>query len=271
MKHLPRKSTALVLAALVSTLPAMATDKLPDDPSQDPLMITAGFLTGHPDLRFRLLALEKREQGKQEDAFRFFKRAAFYGDKPSQAMVAEMLWTGVGTPVDKAQAYAWMDLAAERGYEGFLELRERYWARLSESEREQAIVAGQDIYARFGDAAALPRIAGTLRRERSKVTGSRTGATSGNLKIYVPGPAGPQLIDGSKFYDPRYWDPVQYQAWHDSIWMKPRVATVEVGDVSQVMDTSLDTRIPEVAPAVDAEEPQTEDAMPRLDSEPVKP
>lgn len=257
----------ILLFLTVATTPSAFAKKPqtpPPDPTMDRLMITAGFLNGHPDLRFRLLALERRDAGRQDDAFKYFQRAAYYADKPSQAMVAEMFWNGTGTVQDKAQAYAWMDLAAERGYEGFLDLRERYWAQLNESERSRAVDLGQEIYARYGDEAALPRIATAIRRERKNVTGSRTGVSS-NLKIYVPGPAGDmEQIDGSKFYDDRYWDPKQYQAWHDTIWMKPRVASVAVGGVEQVTAPKKESRIPDVPPQVDAPEPETDDAMPQL-------
>ncbi|WP_152982704.1 sel1 repeat family protein [Stenotrophomonas humi] len=257
---------SLLLTVSLAYPPAFADGRAPDDPTQDKAMITAGFLSGHPDLRFRLLGLEKREQGKQEDAFKFFQRASYYADKPSQAMVAEMLWNGTGVEANKAQAYAWMDLAAERGYEGFLELRERYWSGLDATERDQAVQYGQDIYARFGDAASQPRIATALRRERKNVTGSRTGF-SGNLKIFIPTPGGGEFIDASKFYDERYWDPAKYQQWHDSIWMKPRVATVSVGDATKVLPQHQETRIPTVPPMQNAPEPVTEDAMPEISSE----
>lgn len=268
MNRLQWLALPLVVVTALFSDPAHAQRAAPD-PLEDRLMVTGGFLNGHPDLRFRLLALERREQNKQEEAFRFFQRAGFYGDKPSQAMVAEMLWNGTGTTQDKAQAYAWMDLAAERGYEGFLELRERYWAQLSEAERVAAVEHGQDIYARYGDEAALPRIAAVIRRERKKVTGSRTGFSS-NLKIYVPGPAELEEIDGSKFYDERYWDPKQYQAWHDAIWKKPRVASVNVGDVETVPTPSSESRIPAVQPLIDAPEPVTDDAMPALPQPPAR-
>src|SRR3546814_9279963 len=69
-------------------------------------------------------------------------------------MVAEMLWNGDGVERDRALAYAWMDLAAERGYAGFLGLRERYWSALDEAGRARALEAGQEVYAHYGDAAA---------------------------------------------------------------------------------------------------------------------
>ena len=257
----------MLFAMLVSgSAPAIAQSPgaAPPDPTLDEIMLTAGFLNGHPDLRFRLLGLEKHRAGNRERAFQFFQYASFYADKPSQGMVAEMLWTGVGTPQNRPLAYAWMDLAAERGYEGFAGLRERYWAELSEDERAQAIQLGQDVYARYGDTAALPRMATRLRRERRNVTGSRTGA-AGNVRIIVPTAVGSTEIDGSKFYDERYWDPAKYQAWQDSVWMKPRIATVSVGSTQQIPENAKSTRIPEVAPLPDIPEPDAGDEMPNLD------
>src|SRR3546814_2441093 len=99
-------------------------------------MVTSGFLNSHPDLRYRLLGMEAMREDRHGDAFKFFRRAAHFADKPSQGMVAEMLWNGDGVERDRALAYAWMDLAAERGYAGFLGLRERYWSRSEEHTSE---------------------------------------------------------------------------------------------------------------------------------------
>ena len=248
-----------LLALLFLTATTATAQPAPADPTADPLMVTAGFLGWHPDLRFRLLGMEAAKKGDQEKAFKAYQRAAFYGDKPSQGMVAEMYWTGQGTARDPVLGYAWMDLAAERGYRGFLGLRERYWNQLDAAQRARATEEGQAIYARYGDAAALPRIASQLRRGRSQVTGSRTGF-AGNTKIQVPGPGGYETIDGTKFYDERYWDPKQYQQWHDAIWAEPRVGRVEVGEMQRV-----DSRIPATAPDGDAVAPE----VPGIDEPPV--
>ncbi len=256
----PRLRPALLMV-LVFALPQIAAAQAarkatPTDPTEDALMTSAGFLAAHPDLRYRLHGLDEYRQGNHRDAFRFFQRAAYYADKPSQGMIAEMLWQGQGVARDRALAYAWMDLAAERGYRGFLGLRERYWSGLDEDERARAVSEGQELYARYGDAAAQPRIAAVLRRERRRATGSRVGAV-GNVQIYIPGPGGMKRIDGSTFYDPQYWDPEQYQAWHDSIWMTPRIGTVSVGDPEQVQPGQAPQRIPRPEPRIDAEEPET--------------
>ena len=260
MKHINQAAPAILLAGLLGfngIASAQVSEARPPDPTEDPVMLSAGFLSGHPDLRYRLLGLDEFKQGEHERAMRFFQRAAFYADKPSQGMVAEMLWNGHGSKRDPALAYAWMDLAAERGYAGFLGLRERYWNALSEDERIHALEIGQSLYAQYGDAAAQPRLATVLRREKKRATGSRTGFV-GSLKIFVPGPSGFQQIDGSKFYDERYWDPKQYQAWHDSIWMEPRVGRVSVGELKQVQDGGkVPSRVPATLPQADVPEPST--------------
>ena len=249
----------LVLLGSITGLPtaalAQSKDAKPVKPEVDDLMIKAGFLNSHPDLRYRLLGLEEFKRGKHEDALRFFQRSAYYGDKPSQGMVAEMFWNGQGAPKDPVLAYAWMDLAAERGYTGFLGLRERYWNALDENQRAQALEQGQAVYAKYGDAATQPRLARVLRRERREMTGSRTGF-DGNLEILVPGLAGYEQIGGTMFFDEKFWDPEQYRAWHDSIWKQPRVGKVTVGEV-QAADAVPGSRIPQSTPKVDAEEPTT--------------
>lgn len=257
------RKTILLLALLPLSLGAIAAEKRaapPPDPIEDPLMLNSGFLTHHPDLRYRLLGLEAYKQKKYEKALKFFIRAGYYSDKASQGMVGEMLWNGEGAPKDRALGYVWMDLAAERGYRGFLGLREKYWNEMSADEQARALSEGPALYAVNGDAAARERLNRELRRGRRQTTGSRTGFT-GNMQIIVPGPGGSQqVISGTKFYDERYWDPAQYAQWHDQIWMKPRVGRVDVGDVEKVeAGQAVGTRIQSAAPNIDAPEPDVPD------------
>ena len=247
---------ALLLVLLPCSL-AIATSRAapPPDPTQDPLLITAGFLGHHPDLRYRMLGMDAYQEKRYDDAMRYFRRASFHADKASQGMVAEMLWDGRGAARDRALAYAWMDLAAERGYAGFLGLSERYWEQLDEAERARALKEGQAVYARFGDAVAKPRYEFQLRQGRRNMTGSRTGFNRG-VQIEIPGPAGSQMIQGSKFYDERYWNAKKYWAWHDQVWMKPRIGTVSVGELKTVRDAPP-TRIPVTPPGTDtADQPE---------------
>jgi hypothetical protein len=223
-----------VLAALFVLACVTEVRGAPPDPLDDPVLVAAGFLDAHPDLRYRMLGMDSYRDGKHDDAMRYFRRAAFYADKPSQAMVAEMLWRGDGGERNPSLAYAWMDLAAERGYLIFLQTREKYWEALDEQQRKVALEEGQAVYGRYGDEVAEARIAAVLRRARTRVTGSRTGS-AGNLQIIVPGPGGTdRTISAHQFYRPEYWDPAKYRQWHDDLWRNARIGRITVHDIEQM-------------------------------------
>lgn len=230
----------LLAIAMAAGAMQIAHAQEPPTAAEQQIMDSAGFLAAHPDLENRGRGWAAYNRGDHAEAMTFFQRAARYADKPSQGMVGEMHWNGDGVPRDPVLAYIWMDLAAERGYEGFTVLRERYWNALDDAQRAQAVSRGQAVYAEFGDAVAKPRIAAVLRRASRQVTGSRVGMT-GNLRIVIAGPGGvPQTIDGSQYYAEKFWDPESYQAWQDAVWKKPLQGRVDVGDVEPLKDTQSD-------------------------------
>ncbi|WP_372016930.1 SEL1-like repeat protein [Pseudoxanthomonas sp. 10H] len=202
-------------------------------PKVDPaIVMTEGFLSAHPDLRWRadgLRAYEKKDYGR---ALSSFTRAASFADKPAQALVAGMYWDGIGVAQDRPLAYAWMDLAAERLYHDFVVFRERYWNALTEAEREQAVSRGKALYAQYGDDVAKPRQEAVLVQERRKVTGSRTGYLGPLTIIPMTGPlAGTGMtLSGEQYYADKYWEPRAYWQLHDAIWKAPINERVDVGD-----------------------------------------
>lgn len=225
-----------LLLAFALLAPAQAIAQQPAkpaaaDPLTDDTLIAAGFLEGHPDLRYRNAGLEAYSRKAFIDAIEQFKRAAWYADKPSQAVVGEMYWDGMGVAQDRALGLVWMDLAAERGYDFFSRKRDYYWNTLSEAERKRALAAAREIHREYADEAAEPRLAAALRRERGKMTGSRVGSMSSSVQIIVPGYGS---IDATRFYDPQFWDPKQYREWQDTYWVDLKVGQVTVGDVEQV-------------------------------------
>jgi hypothetical protein len=190
---------------------------------------SASFLSAHPDLRYRMLGLKAFDAEDYAKALEHFQRAARYADKPSQAMIAEMYWQGRGVAVDRPLAYAWMDLAAERHYKLMLVNRERYWDALSDSQRDQALEVGKPLYAAYGDKVAKPRMERQLRAARANVAGSRTGFV-GDLRIVIPGPAGEGItIDGSQFFQDKFWKPEAYWAWQAKDWKDLPKGRVQVG------------------------------------------
>ncbi|RZA37233.1 MAG: sel1 repeat family protein [Lysobacteraceae bacterium] len=206
------------------------------EPGISPHLMTEGFLSGHPDLRWRREGQHAYANKRYDEAMTYFLRAARYADKPSQAMIAEMYWKGIGVAQDRMLGYAWMDLAAERFYSNFVIKREEYWRALGEIEQREAIVRGQPLLAEYGDDVAKARMAKVLRKERS-ATGSRVGFV-GNLEIIPftrPNAGSGMTIRGDEYYAPKYWQADKYFEWQDQVWDAPsaRKGRVEVGDVEQ--------------------------------------
>ncbi|TZF89873.1 tetratricopeptide repeat protein [Cognatilysobacter lacus] len=185
---------------------------------------------GHPDLQYRMYGVERYRKGEFAEAMTLLRRAARFGDKPSQGLIAEMYATGQGVPVDAALAYAWMDLAAERGYQDFVVRRERYWARMSEADRARAVSKGRAIYAEYGDDVAKPRFADQLRKASKDGVGSRTGF-HGTVNITTP--LGDQTVDAEQLRSRGYWDADKYWAAQDVLWKNPG-GRVESGDLQDV-------------------------------------
>lgn len=238
-------SVVFALAAQAGAVPVSADGEHPQDGDRaaayfDPAAVAAtdtvvvtsgGFGNAHPDLRYRLLGTDAQGKGRHEEARRHFRTASRYADKLSQAAYAEMLWEGRGGDADRALAYAWMDLAAERGAPLFVALRERYWGRLDAALRAQALHAGQDVYAEYGDKVAKPRLEALLRKARNNVTGSRLGFV-GPMDICLEGDCQRGRVRGDRYYADRYWKSEQYWRWQDELVRTPqRDGTVEVGPV----------------------------------------
>ncbi|MFM6987704.1 MAG: hypothetical protein ACKOXG_03410 [Arenimonas sp.] len=221
--------------------PASALDG-PDDTRF--IVQSRSFLASHPDLRARILGMKSYAKGEHREALRQFRKGAYYADKPSQAMVAEMLWKGEGAATDRAEAYVWMDMAAERLYRDLVAKREQYWAALNAQERARALAIGPGLYARYGDAAAKPRIEHVLQRDRRNITGSRTGFV-GTLRIEVPGPGGmPITINGEDFYQDRFWQPEDYWKWQNVTWKALPTGTVNASELQALPPKSPETDKP---------------------------
>lgn len=221
----------LRLLMLVMCSAAVAVQAASPDAKPDPRILTSqGFLAHHPDMRWRLQGMEAYDQGLHKAAAGYFRLAARFADKPSQAMLAQMLWDGQGVEQDRALAYAWMDLAAERAYPVFLAKREQYWEALDAAERERALREGQAVYETYGDDVAKPRLERKLDRGRRNITGSRVGFV-GALQIRIPGPGGWIEIGGDDYYNETYWKPEKYWTWQDTTWKAPVTGRVDIGEI----------------------------------------
>lgn len=237
--------------AFLSPTPGLAAEE-PAGPADARSLEYELTFRGHPDLEYRMYGVERYRKGQYEQAMIRLRHAAYYGDKPSQGLIAEMYALGHGVERDMGLAYAWMDLAAERGYQDFVVRRERYWARMTEDERASALEKGKAVYAEYGDVVAKPRFARQLQRESRKGVGSRTGF-GGNVQITIPSRFGDQRIDAAQLRSISYWDPEKYWKLQDAMWKNPG-GKVEAGDLEDVQATRATSAT--VGPAASEPEPR---------------
>ncbi len=168
---------------------------------------TQGLLAARPDVRWRLAGQQARSDGRHQEAYLRFRRAARYGDKSSQSILAHMHHDGSGAAHDPVLAFAWMAVAAERGDGIYVQLRDRYWQQLEAAERTAATARARELLSEYGDARALPRLRRSIRTARHQATGSRLGyagsleVTATNGTLDTSGTA----LSGAEYYDRKYW------------------------------------------------------------------
>lgn len=226
-----RTSTLGGLLFLGLTAPASADDSpIPGLAMSDyDIVMSESFMRAHPDLLYRLRGLGALQRGEGSQAEAYFRRAARNADKLSQAFLAQMLWDGRGIAQDRALAYAWMDLAAERGTPPLVVERERYWSALDAGERERALREGKAIYAEYGDEVAQPRLETSMRlAQKEKVGGHTSNRTTavelcvGDWRIADSQFVCKKSVSADRFYQDRYWKPADYWQWQEQQMRVPQ-------------------------------------------------
>ena len=195
---------------------------------------------GHPNEMWRYRALRALKVEQPERALEDFRRAARYGDKFSQHALSLMHWHGVGTAVDRAQAYVWADLAAERGYRDLLLVREKMWLEMDAALRARALLLGEEMYAQYGDAVAKPRMEWAMRSALANATGSRVGATTDRIEILDDGATAGLGLSARDFYESERWRAKTYWREQDRQWN----AKVIVLPPEQLPDLPIDDAPP---------------------------
>jgi hypothetical protein len=249
----PALTASLALLLFLATGTATAASELAfAKPVPADIWKSSGFRYTHPDLNHRLAAQAHFEDGRHAQAIVEFEKAARFGDKLSQAMLAEMHQKGLGTKVDLPTAYAWADLAAERGFLPFVQKREHLWAQLDGAQRTAAIAIGTPLYAEYGDEVARPRLAARLTSERRFTAGTRTGASTGTGSVVLstgdsrilfnmvgfgnsfvrPHASGGNSIPMDVYYSPTFWHPDRYEQWQSNQLELTRRGLVTVGEES---------------------------------------
>ena len=179
------------------------------------------FQAHHPDIRWQQRGVRHYRQQRFGAAERAFLEGAQYADKASQAMLAQMYWCGEGVEQDKARTYAWMDLAAERGYPVFLVEREKMWRLLDQTDQARALQMGSRLYAAYRDDIAKPRLARRLKAGRIRTfTGSHAGYNAGIRAATerADGSLDLNMTSTASHLDSRFWNPKPYWRTVDTAW-----------------------------------------------------
>jgi len=145
------------------------------------------------------------EQQDYAAAARYYRLAAHWADKLAQFNLGILYVNGDGVARDPLRGWAWIRLAAERGYPKYARVANDLWARFDAEQRRAAqAIVDEELEPEYGDAVAIERTVREMRREREQAVGggSRVGV---NRTLYVTGRDG-QWTRGGQFYDPARWD-----------------------------------------------------------------
>jgi hypothetical protein len=131
-----------------------------------------------------------------------FQNAAYWADKVAQHNLAAMYYRGEGVDRDRARAWAWFELSAERGYPEFVGVADAVWEQLDDAQRQRARRIFEELEPVYGDEAAVERTQRRMERDRRQMTGSRVGFV--NAMTIIDGSG--ITRDGEDFYAEDKWD-----------------------------------------------------------------
>ncbi len=132
-------------------------------------------LNAMPGVYYHEKANEAYEAGRYTVARERYEMSARWADKLSQHNLGVIHYHGQGVPADRARAWAWFRLAAERRYPAFMQKVQQVDDEMNPTERRRAEGIYQELLTEFGDAVAVPRAERRMKRELADVTGSRVG------------------------------------------------------------------------------------------------
>jgi len=177
---------------------------------------------GHnPGLQLYHEAVRHFQEGDHAQAFEDYEESAHWGNKLSQFNLGTMYYNGTHVSRDPARAWAWIKLAAERGYEQLVDMERAIWEELDAGEQARAQrILDRELLPDYGDASALPRMERFVNRRYRAATGSRLGGVAGSNPVWVQ-PRDQVQSTGDVYYGEENWRVdrwlEQEAAWFDSM------------------------------------------------------
>lgn len=138
---------------------------------------------GRPGVYFFKIAARALEKKQYRYAIDMYKVSASWAYKPAEYNLGVMYFRGQGVPVDRSLGAAWMVLAAERNTPKYMQARDLMITQLSNTEFSRTNELWGQLKPTYGDEVALHRAEVRWAYVRTHITGSRTGGTTGPLRI----------------------------------------------------------------------------------------
>lgn len=179
----------------------MPQDAIERDPD-----LGVGYSEHVPSAREMQRGRRNYQSGNYMRAFGHYLNAAWWADKFAQYNIGVMYLRGEGVEFDPVRAWAWLELAAERGYPDMVLVADDLYRLLDEEQqREGRRILEDELLPDYGDATRVEATARRMERERRKATGTRTGSKAALSALRIIDGGG-NTRRGDEFYDPAKWD-----------------------------------------------------------------
>lgn len=188
-----------------------------------------------PGARPYAQAMEDFRNDRMFSARHNFLLAALWADKIAQYNLGVVHYQGHGVPVDRPRAWAWFDLAAERGYPQLVDMAALVWEEFDEREQVAARDIREELAERYSDVVAVPRTARYMELEQRRMTGSRVGMI-GNLTIITGDGV---TRSGEDFYRRENRDFHTIVARETALYRRLNTGRVEISDI-EVLEEEKD-------------------------------
>lgn len=191
----------VALAALIVLAPAAAEEAPQRDPG-----LGLGYGEHVPSAWEMRQGRQDYQAGNYMGAFWHYMNAAIWADKFAQYNIGVMYLRGEGVEFDAVRGWAWLELAAERGYPDMVQAAGDLYRMLDEAQRREGErILREELLPDYGDATRVPATARRMERELRNATGTRTGSRAALSFLRVYDGSGVSRR-GDEFYDPAKWD-----------------------------------------------------------------
>jgi len=212
-------------------LPMVAQSALSQDRDQagSSLMTIDNYAINTPSWTHMVEGLRSYRNGEFKRAFGRFRLASNWANKHAQAWIGWMYTLGQGVEKDVPRAYAWLTLAAERGYPTFVADVEALSDAMSREELAHGeLILNQELLPQLGDEVAVRRTSREMWSERMKVSGSRVGYT-GRLQVVDHSDLG--TFYGGAFYAADRWNLARVIQFETKVHLAMANTSVELRDL----------------------------------------